>query len=194
MRVVKRLTIALFGLVILLAIVGLFLPTGWGVERTVAISASPVVVRTFLETPRRWPVWSAWNETKYPDMKSTFEGSERGIGAAWVWTGESSGNGRLEITRSDPGGIGYRLAFDEFPPIDGRIALEPGVDGTIVRWSMAGDVGWNLPGRFLASFMGDMMAAELDEGLVKLKGLSEAASPPAPTSVQAKAEAEAPPE
>lgn len=180
MRVLKWLVVGLIGLVALGAVVGLLLPSTWNVERTVSIAAEPETIRPFLDTPRQWPVWSAWNTARYPDMVVAYEGPERGPGAAWKWEGESSGAGRLEITRSEPGqGVEYRLAFADFPPIDGAMRLERAGAATTVRWTMAGDVGRNLVARYFAPFMDDMMVEELDEGLAKLKRLAEGAPVPA---------------
>ena len=192
MRVLKWVAIGLAGLVALLVGIGLLLPSTWSVERTVTVSAAPETIRPFLDTPRQWPVWSAWNNAKYPDMVVEYEGPARGVGSAWKWQGESSGAGRLEITRSDAAGVGYRLAFADFPPIDGTMALEASGAATTVRWAMAGDVCGNLLARFFVPFMGDMMTAELDEGLAKLKGLAEAAPPPAAAPAAAEAEADVP--
>jgi hypothetical protein len=185
MRVLKWLAVGLGGLVALVVVVGLFLPPGWSVERDVTVSAGPDAIRPYLDTPRQWPVWSAWNTTTYPDMTSSFEGPERGPGAAWVWKGESSGNGRLEITRSDAGVVGFRLQFEDFAPIDGAMYLETSGSSTRVRWTMSGDTVGNPVSKYFALFMEDMISAELETGLGKLKGLAEAAPRPAAAGVGA---------
>jgi hypothetical protein len=188
MRVLKWLAIGLVGLVALVVVVGLFLPSGWSVEREVTVSNRPEAIRPYLDAPRQWPVWSAWNTTTYPDMTSSYEGPERGPGAAWVWKGESSGNGRLEITRSDAGVVAYRLQFEDFAPIDGAMYLETAGESTRVRWTMSGDMGGNPLSKYFALFMEGMMSSELETGLAKLKGLAEAA--PRPEAAKAEAAAE----
>lgn len=98
MRVLERIALGLLGLVILLGVAGFFLPSCWSVETSISIHAEPTHILPLLDSPRRWPEWSAWTPERYPGMKSDFAGPERGPGARWEWTGDDSGTGVLEIT------------------------------------------------------------------------------------------------
>ena len=120
-------------LVILTGVVGFFLPSSWRAEQSIEIAAEPAHILPLLESPKRWQEWSAWTSERYPGMKSTFAGPEGGPGARWEWTGEDSGSGALEITRSDPSaGVEYRLTFEGHSPALGGLRFEPTSGGTRV--------------------------------------------------------------
>src|SRR5690606_15249808 len=117
MRILQRIGIALAVFVALVVIGGFFVPSSWQVEESVEVAAAPVDILPLVETPRRWEEWAAWTKARYPDMESEYAGPERGAGAIWRWRGRSSGNGTLEITKSDPAsGIDYVLTFEGFSP------------------------------------------------------------------------------
>ena len=125
-------------------------------------------------------------------MKSTFAGPEGGPGARWEWTGEDSGSGALEITRSDPSaGVEYRLTFEGHSPALGGLRFEPTSGGTRVVWWMEGDVGKNPFLRYFALLMEPMMREDLVTGLEKLKVRAEEAKAAAEKEARERAEAEA---
>ncbi|MBC8000955.1 MAG: hypothetical protein H7X97_00080, partial [Opitutaceae bacterium] len=81
MKILKAIAIRLVLLVIILAVVGLFLPGTYHVERSVTITASSSDIYPYLNSLKKWPEWTAWTVAKFPDMKISFEGPESGAGA-----------------------------------------------------------------------------------------------------------------
>jgi len=177
MRILQRIGIALAVFVALVVIGGFFVPSSWQVEESVEVAAAPVDILPLVETPRRWEEWAAWTKARYPDMESEYAGPERGAGAIWRWRGRSSGNGTLEITKSDPAsGIDYVLTFEGFSPTPGGLRFETVPVGTRVVWWMKGDVGNNPLARYFSLLMEPMMGKDLRAGLGKLKAVAEAAA------------------
>lgn len=172
----KLVLLVVVGLVALVAVVGLFLPSKWRIERTVSIAAESETVRAYLDTPRQWADWSPWNQARYPDMVVDYEGPERGVGAAWRWQGKSSGTGRLEIVRSEAGqGVEYKLDCNW--PVAGTISLAPAGGHTEVRWVMAGDTGTNPIAHYFGLFMDRIMGSDMETGLARIKQAAETKTP-----------------
>jgi hypothetical protein len=192
MRMLKRIGLVLAGFVILLVVVGFFLPSSWRAEQSIEISADGAHILPLIESPKRWLEWAAWTPERYPGMQSTFAGPERGPGARWQWAGEKSGAGVLEITKSDPAaGIEYVLTFEGFSPTPGGLRFEPTAGGTRVVWWMQGDVGNNPLNRYFSLLMEPMMRKDLVAGLEKLKVLAEQAKVEAEKEAEERARAEA---
>jgi hypothetical protein len=109
-------------------------------------------------------------------MKLTFSGPAAGVGAKQSWTGKSSGNGSVEITKADPQeGISYDFELSGFRSTGG-IMFFPGPDGTIVAWHAEGDLSFNPINRFCGVWMDRMMGPDLETGLRNLKAKVEKAA------------------
>lgn len=175
MRSLKRIGLVLAVFLILIPVVGFFIPSEWRAEQSIEIDAGGEHILPLVEAPKRWLEWAAWTPERYPGMESEFKGPEKGAGALWSWTGEKSGSGTLEITKSSAtAGIEYVLTFEGFTPSPGGIRFEPAGTGTRVVWWMEGDVGKNPFNRYFSLLMEPMMRKDLVSGLEKLKGLAEA--------------------
>jgi hypothetical protein len=143
--------------------------------RDTVIDAPPATVHALLDDFHAWKDWSPWEEMD-PDLKRTFSGSEKGVGAHYAWTGNKKvGTGSMEITSSTPERIDIDLEFIE--PFKAKnkaiFELAPAGDGTKLEWSMAGDRN------LLMTVMGKLyfdksIAKDFDKGLAKLKALAEA--------------------
>lgn len=151
-------------------------PGEFRVERRIAVSAPPEKVFAWLDDPRRTAEWSPW-EKKDPNVKKTFSGAPKGVGAVYEWDGNKEiGAGRLEITEAvAPRKVVMDLQF--FRPMKGRnvaeYAVTPQAGGSEVSWSIRG------PSPFLTKVMcvfidmDKMVGQEFEKGLAKLKKLAE---------------------
>jgi len=177
MKIVKRILLLLLVLVVLFVVVGLFLPSHYRVERSVSIRAKPGAIYAQISNFKNWLQWTAWNQTKYPDMQVKFEGPESGVGAAYTWEGKSTGQGQIRLTRADPDqGISYDLDFEHGKyKSQGAITLEPAGEGVKVTWWNQGDLGSNPINRYFGLMMDRMMGPDFEEGLKNLKGKVEVA-------------------
>jgi hypothetical protein len=176
MKILKWLGIGAFAIVLIVAVIGFCLPRKFHVERGIAINAPPEAIHAVVAKLREWPTWTAWTVERYPDMKIAFSGPEEGVGAKQTWEGKTSGNGSIEIKKSDPQeGIEYEFAFDGHPST-GAIKFLPGPDSTLVYWSSEGDMGLNPIGRYFGMLMDGMMGPDFEKGLANLKRKVEAAN------------------
>ena len=171
MNALKKIVLIALLIPVALVVVSLFLSSRYRVERSVTMRAKPSAIFSQINTLKQWPEWTAWTVAKYPDMKVYFTGPEAGGGAVCSWEGQSSGQGTLKLTRSDPDkSIGYDLDFERGKyPSKGVITIEPAGDSVKVSWSNEGDLGWNPVSRFFGLFMDKMMGPDFEEGLLNLR-------------------------
>lgn len=156
-------------LVVTLLVVGMLLPGTYRVERSVVVDAAGEVVHAEVADLRTWPEWTAWNAANYPSLKYEYSGTESGIGAVQSWIADE-GNGRLEITESNPStGIVYEMRFGDHPPMQGRLNVSAGDAGTTVTWIAEGDLGPNPIARWFGLLMDSMMGPDFERGLDGLK-------------------------
>ncbi len=169
--------------VIAFFVIGLFLPAGWDVSRTITIDAPAERVHAHVSKLSDWPNWTTWNTTKYPSLKYSYEGPESGVGAISTWTEDQMGGGRLEITESDPKkGISYVMQFEGYDStMEGSINYISDGEQTAVTWSGNGELGNNPMMRWMGLMFNSQIGKDYDTGLENLKTLVEseqADSPP----------------
>lgn len=176
MKALKKILVIILLVPILLLLGSLFLPSTYRVERSLIMQAKPEAVFPYLNTLTKWPDWTPWTVTKYPDMKISFEGPEAGVGAIYSWEGKSTGQGTLKLTRSEPDkGLSYDLAFDHGKLLStGVIHIEPLGEGVKVTWSNEGDLGRNPVSRYFGVMMDRMIGPDFEQGLRNLQKKVEA--------------------
>ncbi len=158
--------------VVLLGI-GFFLPSKFETTREITINASPEKIQALVDAPKAWLLWSPWNR-RDPNMKITYSGAERGVGAKWVWVSKTEGNGGMDITQVDPGKrVSYSLRMDDMNPSTGELSFAPTQGSTQVRWRMAGEMGGNPIHRWFALMMDRLIGPDFEAGLKSLKALAE---------------------
>lgn len=114
----------------------------FSLSRETTADAPPAAVHAVLEDFHRWRDWSPWEE-RDPDLRRTFTGPERGVGAHYEWEGN-------------------KTVFE----------LLPAGTGTRVVWTMTGRRGlfMSVAGRL---FFDKVIAGDFDRGPAKLKALVE---------------------
>jgi uncharacterized protein YndB with AHSA1/START domain len=174
MRILKWTVGVLAGLVVLLLLIGYFLPGTFTVVRSVEIAAAPEKVYGLVADPRAWKAWSAWNR-RDPQMQVTYSGPPSGAGAKWEWKSASQGDGAMTLTAAEPA---RRVAFDLYFPdfgttSKGELRFEPKGGATRVTWTMNGDMGANPLYHWFALGADGMVGKDFDEGLAGLKAIAE---------------------
>ena len=178
MKWVKYIAFGALALILLVLIVGLFLPSQWVVQREITIAAKPESIHAHVGHLDRWPEWMPCY-TEDPAMQITYEGPSGSVGSILRWKSAKMGDGSLELTKSDPRtGITYELAMDELDePTHGSITLEPRGDTTRVVWHDTGKVGRNPLMRLLVPIVLEpMLGRYFARGLEELKRDVEAPS------------------
>jgi hypothetical protein len=177
MRIIKTAAVVLIILVVTIAIIGLFLPARYSVERSVEIKASPGEIHEYVGDLTKWDGWAPWKEED-PSIVVTLGEKTSGVGASQSWVGES-GTGALTITESSPDkGIEYDLLF-EGGTYECKSSMKydrlPGGD-TKVTWAMSGDMGKSLTSGYFALLMDTMVGSMFEKGLKNLKNVVERGS------------------
>ena len=159
--------------IVVIAVIGFVLPSTYVVEKEIVIQSDPAAIHVYVDDLTKWQQWGPWHE-KDPSIITTLGGITRGVGASQSWTGDS-GSGELTFTASNPAsGIEYDLSLD-----DGAFVCVATVsytrmqDATKVTWSMYGDVGNSLIGRYFGLFSDSMVGPMFMRGLEKLKASVE---------------------
>ena len=151
-------------------------PDHFRVERSIDIAAPAAKIFPLLDDLRQQRLWSPW-EQKDPDMKRSYSGAERGVGAVYEWDGDKNiGAGRQEITAVTPDAkIEARIDF--FRPMQANnrfeYILRPAGGGTNITWAIFGPMPLFHRAMSLFMSMDKMIGGEFEKGLVQLKALAE---------------------
>lgn len=146
------------------------------VVRTTTIAADPARVHGLVDDFHQWVGWSPWEDLD-PDLRRTYTGPDRGVGAHYAWQGNRrAGRGSMEITAWTPQRIDVDLVF--LKPFDSHSTvtfdLVPAGEGrTDVTWTMRGEQQglWGLIGRVIP--MERFVGKDFDRGLARLKAAAE---------------------
>ncbi len=168
MKLLKTIGISILGLIILLVIVGFFLPSKSIVERSMVINASPAVVFEQVNTLKNWEKWSPWKEMD-PEMVNTYGEKPSGIGAYYSWVGPASGEGKLTITESQPNSmIKSDLDFGEMGIAKCDYYFEDAEGGTKMTWKYESELGGSPINRWIGFLLHGMLADQFDSGMNKI--------------------------
>jgi len=174
MRFLRNLLVALAAIVLLLVVIGFFLPDSTHVERATTIARPPSEVFAVLNGFRRFNDWSPWASMD-PQARYTYAGPAAGVGARLAWSGNKEvGTGSQEIVESRPGElIRTALDFGDMGKAMATFRLAPAGDGTLVTWGLDVGAGGKLIGRYFNLLMDHMVGPDYEKGLARLKTLVE---------------------
>jgi Polyketide cyclase / dehydrase and lipid transport. len=172
-----KILIGLAAVIVLFLIVVATRPSEYRVSRSAVINATPDTVFPHVNELRKWEAWNPWGKVD-PNMKLTYEGPEAGVGASYLWAGDSSvGEGKATITDSKPAEL-VRLKLDFYKPMpgtsDAEFTFKPQGAATEVTWAMSGKN--NFLGKIVCMFMNmdKMMGEQFEKGLADMKTAVEA--------------------
>jgi len=170
---VQKLIYGIGVFLVLLIVIGFFLPRTNRIEVSVEIDAHPATVFALINDFRRFSHWSPWSSTD-PDASILYSGARRGEGAIMSWNGAVIGSGRQVITESRPyERVAITMNSGETGEAMSWFDLTPGIGTTIVARNFEIDSGMNIVGRYFAPLMGGVVAREYHDGLVRLKEFAE---------------------
>lgn len=171
----KKILFGLLGAIVLLIIVGFFLPGKIEIERSIVINAPAEYAFEEVDVLQNWPKWSYWN-TQDPNMKVSYSQQPNGVGAHYTWESESMGEGKLNITESIPNtSIKADLDFMEQGTAKAWYNFQPESEGTKVTMGFVTEFGMNPIMRWVGStMMKSEMNKAFDYNLNKLKEIAEA--------------------
>ncbi len=182
MKILKIAGGVLAALVVLALVVGMMMPSGWKVERSIVVAAQPEQLVPLIATPKRWNSWAAWNNEADPEATWLYFGGETGPGAKMAWRGPKMGQGLLEITSATTSQVTYQMEMEGELTLDGEntkmeggspakgtFALTAEGEGTRVTWTDAGDMGANPLMRLFVPMLEKMLGAHFEQGLANLQ-------------------------
>jgi hypothetical protein len=174
MNVLRPIGKALAAALALFLLVGLALPRGWRVERSVLVAAPPEHLAPLVLDLRRWRDWSPWTRALDAQVRHTTWGPAVGVGAGWSWLDPATGRGTVTITAADPGrGVSIDRTIEaEQVTAHAELTLTPEGRGTRVRWVDQGELP--LLGGYFRGRVEARVARHLERGLVRLQALAEA--------------------
>ncbi len=161
------------GLILLLFIVGIMLPSRPRVEREILIDTHAATIFALLNDFRQVGKWSPMLDGD-PNANINISGPARGVGASIGWDGHIIGLGRQSITESVPyEKITVQLEIGDQAPATVSFSLSSEEEMTRVVWLHESDYRLNLVGRYFGLVQGSIIGAEQEEGLARLKELAE---------------------
>lgn len=175
----KKILIVLAVLVIAFVLYVAQRPADFRIERSITISAPPAVVFAQVNDLHAWQEFSPWAKLD-PAAKVSFSGPQAGVGSAFTWAGNSEvGEGTMTIIESKPAEL-VQFRLDFLKPMKSTSTAEftfrPVANGTAVTWSMFGKNNFVCRAVCVFMDMDKMVGGQFEQGLAKLKSLSEAAA------------------
>jgi hypothetical protein len=162
--------------VIIVLILAMLQPQQFRVERSLDMAAPAEKIFPYLDDLKQQRLWSPWDQ-KDPNMKRTYSGAERGVGAVYAWDGNKQiGAGRQELVAVTPyskieGKIDFFRPFEAHNRIE--FLLRPAGNGTNVTWAIYGPMPFMSKIMSVFFSMDKMIGGEFEKGLVQLKALVE---------------------
>lgn len=146
-------------------------PTDYRVERSATVSAPPDAVFGVINDLHQWGLWSPY-DSRDPNMKKTYSGTEAGPGAAYAWNGNKDvGEGKLTIVSSKPGElVTMNLEFTRPFACTNEVnfKIEPVAGGSRVSWIMDGKNNFMSKTFGLFMNMDKMIGTDFEKGLGNL--------------------------
>ncbi len=175
MKILKRILFIVIGLILLLAIIGLFLPKTSHLERSITIKSKAEVPFELINNLKEWEKWSPWHGM---DSATVWTFSENYIGkdAYYSWSSENKnvGKGKLTITESKPNElIATTMLFEGMDEAKADFVFETIGDEVKVKWTLDSELGFNPFFRYFGLVMDNMVGPDYEKGLAKLKEVSE---------------------
>ncbi len=172
----KKLFLAFVAAVAVLLVWAALRPDHFSVQRSVVVAAAPEAVYPLVSDLRAFNRWNPF-AAQDPAIKIEYEALTAGPGAAYRWTGEKAGAGRMAITEA-VAPTKVLVALDFTAPMEGHNTVEfslvpQGPGRTQVTWAMRGPMPYL--NRLVTIFfdMDAMVGGQFESGLAALKALAE---------------------
>lgn len=150
-------------------------PDSFRISRSATIAAPPHRVFALINDLRRFNEWNPFAKME-PTVVITYDASSAGVGGAYHWKGEKTGEGRMQITESVPAQrVTAKLDFSKPFEAHNRVdfTVQPQGSGSTVTWLMQGPMPYL--NRLMTVFfdMDKTVGKDFESGLSNLKALAE---------------------
>lgn len=170
MRIIKKMFFFLLGIVILLAVAGLFMSKEMTIEKEVVINKPRQEVFDYVKQVKNQDNYAYWN-LQDKSMKKEYKGADASVGFVYAWDSEKMGQGEQEIKMIEEGKrLDMELRFKK--PMEATngsylITEDAGPNQTKVKWGFTGKMEY--PKNIMKPLMQMMLGNQLQEGLDSLK-------------------------
>ena len=182
MKILRNIGIGIAVLVLAILGAALIAPSENNMSRSVVINAPAKVVRANIMSFEGMLRWSPWHH-RDPNQTYSIENDGQ-VGALYTWSGEDSlvGEGSQTITEIDENSVNTHLHFVRpfESEADAKAIMEKVDDGVKVTWHYHDETPYPLNIFNLFFDMEKMLGPDFEEGMMKLKEISEDAAPAEP--------------
>lgn len=171
MRTLRYIVLALLFLLVVVIIVGFFLPAQVRLERSIEINRKAPVVFNVINSLENFNKWSPWYAL---DVNADYvvSGPSSGVGSKISWQGNDKiGKGTNEIIESKQN-VMIKTKFyfgKDDQPAYSSLRLSETANKTTVTWAFENDFGYNVFYRYFGLVLEDMIAPDYEKGLKNLK-------------------------
>jgi uncharacterized protein YndB with AHSA1/START domain len=171
----KAILLIVAAVIAALLVYAAFKPDTFRLQRSATIAAPPEKVFALINDLRQF---NSWNPFAKMDPKGTitYDAVTAGVGGAYIWQGEKSGAGRMQIAESvAPQRVTAKLDFTK--PFEAHnmvdFTVQPQGSGSTVTWAMHGPMPYL--NRVMTIFfdMDKTVGKDFEAGLANLKALAE---------------------
>ena len=172
----KTILIVVAAAIAALLIYAAFKPDSFRLSRSTTIVAPPDKVFALINDLRQFNTWNPFAQME-PSVVITYDAASAGVGGAYNWKGDKTGEGRMQITESV---AAQRIAakLDFVKPFEAHNQVEftvqpQGGGGSAVTWTMSGPMPYF--NRLMTIFfdMDKTVGKDFESGLANLKALAE---------------------
>jgi hypothetical protein len=178
MKILKRIALAILGLIVLLLIIALFVKKDYAVVREITINKPTQEVFDYIKYLKNQDNYSVWAKMD-PNMKKEYRGNDGAVGfvSAWDSNVKNVGTGEQEITKiTDGERLDVELRFMKpFKSTDYAYMITSNVSDnqTNVKWGFMGKMPYPMNLMLICMNMDKMLGKDLETGLTNLKSTLE---------------------
>ncbi|MBL0332524.1 MAG: SRPBCC family protein [Chlorobiota bacterium] len=178
MKILKRLLIAILGIIALFLIIAIFVKKEYVVKRDIVINKPKQDVFNYIKFLKNQNEYSKWSKMD-ANMKKEFKGTDATIGFISSWDSENKdvGKGEQEIVKITEGSrVDYEIRFKipfESTSNAYMSTEENGPNQTKVTWEFNGKMNYPMNLMLLFMDMDKEIGSDLNIGLNNLKGIQE---------------------
>ena len=172
LKIVSIVGLAIIGVLIYAAM----MPSDFSITRELKIKASAETLFPYINKSKMSNEWMPWKKSD-PDAEMVYSGPAEGVGAKTSWDSKGRmGKGQALVVESVPQ-VSVKTELTYTRPMEmsqiAEISLHPDTEGTTVRWTVTGQNSFI--GRVFCIFMNmdKMVGSQFEEGLAKLKQITE---------------------
>jgi len=180
MKALKYIGLTIIGLIGLILLISVFLPSNNHIERSVVIDAKPKHVFELINNFKAWTKWSPWHKK---DTNATYEYAAiyEGLGASYSWKSNNPdvGNGNMKIVNVIPNEkIDIELTLNDFGGTRADFDIVQQGDKVKLTWNFDSDTKslplyWVPISKIFGLFMDGLLGPDYEAGLKSIKILAE---------------------